>query len=196
MDDIDGEVRKDYRILILGNRCVGKTCLVNQLCYERFVERYRPTIDTPYKYNLKFNNTIYELDILDSAGMDEYSFIPEDFSANLYDAFVFVYAIDNLESFNIVKQIKDKLEQKRGASLASSQKAVILVGNKTDLNGNRQVTEDEGKQIAKSWNAQFLEVSAKEGSKVRGVFEGTIKKIEALINGTGREAKEKKCSIQ
>jgi len=85
------------------------------------------------------------------------------------------------------------------------------VGNKTDLNGNRQVTEDEGQQIAKSWNAQvtrhfwflklklcvqFLEVSAKEGSKVRGVFEGTIKKIEALINGTGREAKEKKCSIQ
>ena len=102
--------------------------------------------------------------------LDEYSFIPEDFSANVYDAFVFVYAIDNLESFNIVKQIKgkakiwrgrdlifvcsDKLEQKRGASLASSQKAVILVGNKTDLNGNRQVTEQEGQQIARSWNAQ------------------------------------------
>ena len=66
-----------------------------------------------------------------------------------------------------------KLEQKRGLDLVPSQKAVILVGNKTDLEETRQVTLAEGKETAKSWNlppTSFKEVSARRLEEIQVEF--------------------------
>ena len=49
---------------------------------------------------------MYDLEVVDTAGLDEYSFIPPDYCGDKYDGYVFVYAINNQESFNIVKVIK------------------------------------------------------------------------------------------
>jgi len=184
------------RILVLGNQCVGKTSIVHQLVYKTFEDRYRPTVETILRKDLRYNERDYPLEVVDTAGLDEYSFMPDDFTGDRYDGYCFVYAINNKESFVNVKALKAKLERKRGLDLVPSQKAVILVGNKTDLEENRQVTLAEGKETAKSWNlppSSFKEVSAKRIDEIQEVFQTIIMEIEDFK----LDKKEKKnCVIQ
>ena len=57
---------------------------------------------------MEIGGQLYDLEVVDTAGLDEYSFIPPDYCGDKYDGYVFVYAINNQESFNIVKVIKGK----------------------------------------------------------------------------------------
>ena len=65
------------------------------------------------------------------------------------------------------------MEKQRGVNLVNSRKAVVLVGNKNDLEGEREVTQAQGKATALSWNipsSSFLEVSAKERNTITVCF--------------------------
>ena len=78
------------------------------MCYKEFVKGYRPTVENAHRHKLEIGGQLYDLEVVDTAGLDEYSFIPPDYCGDKYDGYVFVYAINNQESFNIVKVIKGK----------------------------------------------------------------------------------------
>jgi Ras family protein len=70
----------------------------------------------------------------------------------------------------------------------------VLVGNKTDLHQERAVTFEEGKRIAESWKAVFLETSAKQNESVDDIFLQLLQLVEKENNGSNPQPKSS-CSI-
>jgi Ras homolog enriched in brain len=71
---------------------------------------------------------------------------------------------------------------------------IVLVGNKTDLHQERAVTFDEGKRLAESWKATFLETSAKQNESVDDIFLQLLQHIEKDNNGSNPQSKNS-CTI-
>lgn len=66
---------------------------------------------------------------------------------------------------------------------------IVLVGNKTDLHQERAVTFDEGKKLAETWKATFLETSAKQNESVDDIFLQLLQHIEKDNNGSNPQSK-------
>lgn len=112
------------------------------------------------------------LEILDTAGQDDYQTMLDSWINNS-EAFILVYAIDDRESFEVVQRryeriIKNKVGQKP---------PVIVAANKCDLEGRRVVNKQEGEDLAKSWDVNFLEVSALLKINVTETFLSVAKKL-------------------
>jgi len=105
----------------------------------------------------RINNSEYEVKLVDTAGQDEYSIFPAQYSMDFH-GYVLVYSITSQKSFEVIKIIYEKLIDMMGKAYVP----IVLVGNKTDLHQERAVSFEEGKKCAESWKATFLETSAKQ----------------------------------
>lgn len=128
---------------------------------------------------MKIKGQEYYLKLVDTAGQDEYSIFPSQYTMDM-DGFCLVYSIDSHKSFEVVKILHDKLLDLTGKVLIPT----ILVGNKLDLQTQRAVSFEEGKKFANQIKAQFVEVSAKQNknNSVNELFESLILTIEKANN--------------
>ncbi|KAK2153834.1 hypothetical protein LSH36_284g03007 [Paralvinella palmiformis] len=156
------------KIAIMGFRSVGKSSITIQFVENQFVDSYDPTIE-----NMKIRGQDYQLDLIDTAGQDEYSLVPQSYIMNI-DGYVLVYSVTSYKSLEVVKVIYEKLLDMTG----KKQVPLVLVGNKTDLRMEREVSADEGKRLAEQWRAAFCETSAKENQKINELFTSVILEIE------------------
>ncbi|XP_019714819.1 GTP-binding protein Rheb-like, partial [Hippocampus comes] len=88
---------------------------------------------------------------------DEYSIFPQTYSIDI-NGYILVYSVTSNKSFEVVQVIHEKLLDMVG----KVQVPIMLVGNKNDLHMERVISCEEGKALADSWNAAFMESSAKE----------------------------------
>lgn len=123
------------------------------------------------------HNQDYELKLVDTAGQDEYSIFPSQYSIDVH-GYVLVYSITSSKSFEVVKLIYEKLLDITGKVqyvycavlhfhviiFYNFSLPIVLVGNKTDLHMERMISSDEGRRLADEWKAIFLETSAKQNS--------------------------------
>ncbi|KYN03365.1 GTP-binding protein Rheb like protein, partial [Cyphomyrmex costatus] len=172
---------KQRKIAIMGYRSVGKSSLSIQFVEGQFVDSYDPTIENTFTKSTRVNSQDYELKLVDTAGQDEYSIFPTQYSMDIH-GYVLVYSITSAKSFEIVQIIYDKLLDITGKLHVP----IVLVGNKTDLYVDRMITTDQGKRLANSWNAAFLETSAKQNESVADIFHTLLKEIEKA-NGNVQE---------
>ncbi|XP_014662887.1 PREDICTED: GTP-binding protein Rheb homolog isoform X1 [Priapulus caudatus] len=164
---------KQRKIALMGFRSVGKSSLTIQFVDGQFVDSYDPTIENTFSKDVKSKGQLYECKVVDTAGQDEYSIIPQSYVMDIH-GYILVYAITSNKSFEVVKVIHDKLLDMTG----KVNLPVVLVGNKTDLHLERRVSTDDGKKLADSWKAMFLETSAKENESVTDMFECILQEIE------------------
>ncbi|XP_041264429.1 GTP-binding protein Rheb isoform X3 [Onychostruthus taczanowskii] len=129
---------KSRKIAILGYRSVGKSSLTIQFVEGQFVDSYDPTIENTFTKLITVNGQEYHLQLVDTAGQDEYSIFPQTYSIDI-NGYILVYSVTSIKRIPI-----------------------MLVGNKKDLHMERVISYEEGKALAESWNAAFLESSAKE----------------------------------
>lgn len=164
----------DSRVIsVLGSTSVGKSALTLQFIDNKFVDNYDPTIAKSYnKKDFKLNGMEYNLTVNDTAGLEEQSQIQTMYINS--DGFVLVYSITDLQSFQIVQTIYNKLCDEYNGGI----KPVVLIGNKSDLSQQRRVTTENGRKLAESWNASFLETSAKDLNIVVNIFQTLLKKID------------------
>ncbi|KAF5284741.1 hypothetical protein FQA39_LY04466 [Lamprigera yunnana] len=160
---------KQRKIAVMGYRSVGKSSLSIQFVEGQFVDCYDPTIENTFTKSTRVNSQDYDLKLVDTAGQDEYSIFPSQYSIDVH-GYVLVYSITSAKSFEIIKTIYDKLLDITGKVQNTKRKQsifsvpIVLVGNKTDLHMERMVSTDEGKKLADNWNAIFLEASAKQNT--------------------------------
>ncbi|CAI6360360.1 unnamed protein product [Macrosiphum euphorbiae] len=164
---------KERKIAIMGYRSVGKSSLSIQFVKGHFVDSYDPTIENTFVKTTKVNNQEYDLKLVDTAGQDEYSILPTQYSMDIH-GYVLVYSIASPKSFEIIQIIYDKILDTTG----NVHVPVVLVGNKKDLHMDRVVTQEEGRKLADSWKAVFLEASAKQNECVADIFHTMLMEIE------------------
>ncbi|XP_063952673.1 GTP-binding protein Rheb-like [Lytechinus pictus] len=176
---------KARQIAVMGFRSVGKSSLTIQFVEKQFVDFYDPTIENTFDKTFKINGQQYQLKIIDTAGQDEYSIFPQSLSVNIH-GYVLVYAVTSAKSFEVIQTIYDKLLDMTGKVNIP----LVLVGNKKDLHLERIISTQQGKQLADSWGATFIESSAKQNESVEDIF----KTVLQLIDGNP-QMKDEKCVI-
>ncbi|XP_029893698.1 GTPase RhebL1 isoform X2 [Aquila chrysaetos chrysaetos] len=154
------------KVLILGYRAVGKTSLAHQFVEGKFVECYEPTVESTYNKMVVVGKDEFQLQLVDTAGQDEYTILPHSFIIGIH-GYVLVYSVTSLQSFQVVKTLHNKLYESWGKT-------------------RREVKTDEGKKLAESWGAIFLESSAKESQVTQGIFMKIIEEIDRVDNSYSR----------
>ena len=174
-----------YKILILGDTQVGKSCFLTRYADNSFQDEYLSTIGMDYKiknYQAEDGSTI-KLYIWDTAGQDRFRSITRNYYKGA-DGIILIYDITKQDTFenvrNWINNIKDE---------APDRVVLILVGNKVDDERNRVVPKSEGEEIAKEFNLPFFECSAKSDINVTPVFDTLIKKI-IEVNPKNREGQK------
>ena len=88
------------------------------------------------------------------------------------EGFLLVFAINNRESFEVLKGRYKRITSKHGTTCP-----ILLVGTKQELANERKVPFDEAKKLAESWKINYMEASAKTNYNCREVLESLAKDI-------------------
>ena len=162
------------KIALMGFRSVGKSSLAIQFVQGQFVDHYEPTIENTFNKKVTLNKAEYELLLVDTAGQDEYSRMPPEYSIDVH-GYVLVYGIDSAKSFEVCRVLHEKLVDLIGADDIP----IVLVANKCDLPAaERKVKRDEGQKLADEIKAVFVETSAKTNLGVSDVFNKALARME------------------
>ncbi|GAA5909696.1 hypothetical protein JCM6882_008467 [Rhodosporidiobolus microsporus] len=182
---------KQRKVALLGSRSVGKSSLTVQFVDQHFVDSYYPTIENTFSKIVKYKGQEYGLDIIDTAGQDEFSILSSRHAVGLH-GWILIYSVTSRSSFEICSIIREKILGYTGRDNVP----IVLVGNKSDLAVQRQVTKEEGAALAASWGAAFTESSARTAENVGKIFEQTIAEIEKELNPPTAEPEKSSCVVQ
>lgn len=170
------------KIIVMGVGGVGKSAITNRFVIGRWIERYDPTVEESYQTTIDVDGKALQVEILDTAGQDEYTPLRETFM-HTGDGFLLVYSITDDQTFEELRGIREQILRVH----PNKKVPILLVGNKSDLaKKDRAVTKEEGSALAKEFNAELLEVSAKENFKVKDAFENLIRTVLASNANAGR----------
>ena len=155
-----------FKIIIIGDSFVGKSCLTIKAAKNVFENYYTSTVGFEFFSMLyKINSKIIRLQIWDTCGQEEYRSLIQNFYRNASLA-ILVYSIDKRTSF---ENLEVWLNEIKGRG--SPDVKIFLVGNKIDLSENREVSIEEGQKFYEDHKLNlFIETSAKSGENVQELF--------------------------
>ncbi|XP_065331999.1 ras-related protein Rab-3 isoform X1 [Cloeon dipterum] len=158
-----------FKLLIIGNSSVGKTSFLFRYADDSFTSAFVSTVGIDFKVKTVFrHDKRVKLQIWDTAGQERYRTITTAYYRGAM-GFILMYDITNEESFN---SVQDWVTQIKTYSWDNAQ--VILVGNKCDMEDERVISYERGKQLAEQLGIEFFETSAKENINVKAVFERLV----------------------
>nr|CCA15376.1 Rab5 family GTPase putative [Albugo laibachii Nc14] len=155
-----------FKLVLLGDTAVGKSCLVVRFVRDEFYEFQEPTIGAAFltqTVNLS-DGCAVKFEIWDTAGQERYRSLAPMYYRGAAAAIV-VYDVTNKDSFTGAKSWVKEL-QRRG----DSNVVIALAGNKADLETRRAVTLEEARQYAEDNGILHLETSAKTSANVKNLF--------------------------
>jgi len=155
-----------FKIIVIGDSSVGKSCLTTQAVRNNFEEFYTATIGFEFlTFNIRINNNVLKLQIWDTCGQEVYKSLITNFYRNSSLALI-IYAINNLDSFKHAENWLNELKAQANPNVK-----VFLVGNKSDLENERVVSKEDGEKFKEEKNLdKFIETSAKTGENARNVL--------------------------
>lgn len=157
----------DYlvKILLIGESGVGKTCVLEQFIESKFTTNHLPTIAIDFRMKiLKINNIKLKMQLWDTAGQERFNTLTTGFFKSSHGVII-IYSITDKNSFEKVFKWMDQI-----SLLGPKGVKIILVGNKNDLDDKREVSYEQGRDLAKDFDIPFFETSAKTGREVDDVF--------------------------
>ena len=149
-----------YKVLLLGDTTVGKTCFLMKYTDKTFQDIHMATIGLDYRLKtmkLKSGKDI-KLQIWDTAGQDRFRAITKNYYKGSH-GIILIYDVTNLQTFENVKNWVTQIREE-----ANKNVVIFLAGNKADLpEESRAVQKEDGQKMAEEYNIPFQETSAKEG---------------------------------
>ncbi|PWN46374.1 ras-domain-containing protein [Ceraceosorus guamensis] len=182
--------RPKRKIAVLGSRSVGKSSLVVRYVEDAFVDSYYPTIENVFNKRVKHRNQEYDLDIIDTAGQDEYSILNSKHAIGIH-GYVLVFSIANRNSFDMVQTVYDKILNYTGTEHVPC----VIVGQKCDLHVQRQVTEQETAELASQLHCAWIETSARHNINISKVFELMLGETDGNTEAGKTEPEPSKCCV-
>jgi len=161
-----------YKVILAGDGAVGKTSLIKKFVTGKFEKDYKMTLGTDiFSKVLDVNGTPVKLIIWDLAGQPHFKHVRSGFYLGAAGALL-VYDVTRKSTLENLENWRSEMEKNRGDA-----SAVVVVGNKCDLDSLREVKTSEGEGYARRIDAPFFETSAKEGNNVEKAFEALARVI-------------------
>ena len=167
------QVLREYKIVVVGGGGVGKSALTIQFIQSHFVDEYDPTIEDSYRKQCIIDDEVALLDVLDTAGQEEYSAMREQYMRT-GEGFLCVYSIVSRNSFEEISTFHQQILRVKDKDYFP----VIIIGNKCDLEHERAVAIQEGYELAKQFGCKFMETSAKHKINVDEAFYALVREIK------------------
>lgn len=178
--NVPTEFQNLIKLLIIGDSSVGKSNFLFQFIENKFTDSHISTVGFDCKsqiVTLPTSKQVVKLQIWDTAGQERYMSVNKNLFLRV-QGMILMYDITNRDSFEHVTVWINNIRE------ICSQIPIILVGNKCDLEEERIVTEEEGREIAENNKMNFLEASGKNGTNVKETF---YLLAEEIIKGVQRK---------
>ena len=160
-----------FKILIIGESGVGKTCFLLRYAENSFVANHLLTIGIDFKIKvIEIEGKSIKLQIWDTAGQDRFRTITKTYYKGSHGV-ILVYDVCDERSFGNVKNWVNQIEQNAKSSICK-----VLVGNKCDK-AERVITEEQGRALGVKLGVPFIETSAKENKNCKDIFMDVAQRI-------------------
>jgi len=188
------------KVVVLGAGYQGKSALIIKFVSNTFVKEYDPTIEDEYRKLIVVDEEPVLLDILDTAGQEEYASMSEQWMSE-GQVFVLCYSVgskkesstpnilsrqsslpDILTPYQHLSYLRSKICQIKGAENIP----MFVVGTKCDLpQDQRRWTYEEGQELAREFGCQYIEVSAKDDTNLDKLWENVARTYKTYIETGG-----------
>ena len=174
MEDKSYQILKDdyaefdlsFKVIVLGNSGVGKTCLTAKATKDIFSDKHQSTIGFEFfSFLIRLENKIIKIQIWDTCGQEIYRSLISNFYKTSSLAFL-IYSITDRNSFDDIEKWVQELRINSSPDIK-----IFLIGNKCDLEDNRTISKLEGENLCKKFGFEyFIETSAKTGFNAKEIF--------------------------
>ena len=166
-----------FKVILIGDSSVGKTNLLNRFVKNEFNSQSKPTVGVDFfSKTVTIDKKSVKAQIWDTAGQERFKAFSSAYYNGSHGAII-VYDVTNKDSFENVKNWITELK----THLELGNLVVMLIGNKTDLENQRQVTEEQGRSLAEQLDFFFMETSAMKNS-TNEVSKAFMVIIEEILN--------------
>mmetsp|Transcript_1812 Transcript_1812/g.4370 ORF Transcript_1812/g.4370 Transcript_1812/m.4370 type:complete len:194 (+) Transcript_1812:56-637(+) len=172
-----------FKLVLLGDTAVGKSCLVVRFVRDEFFEFQEPTIGAAFlTQTVALDDATVKFEIWDTAGQERYRSLAPMYYRGAAAAIV-VYDITNQDSFTGAKSWVKELQRRGDPNVV-----IALAGNKADLESRRKVEFEEANAYAEENGILHMETSAKNANNVKALFVEIAKKLPKNPPQPEREA--------
>ena len=166
-------LKEDFKlkIVLLGDSGVGKTNLISRYISNKFEKDTKSTIGVEFFCKtFKVNkDKIIKMELWDTAGQERYKSITSVYYKGAKGAFI-VYDITSKKSFDNIDKWITEIKEKN-----NNEVKLVIIGNKIDLDNNREITFEEAKNKFKDKNILLIETSALNDTNVNEAFTSMVK---------------------
>ena len=161
-----------FKVVLVGDSFVGKTNIMSKYLKNEFHDDSKATVGVEFgskQFNIE-GHTI-KVQIWDTAGQERYKAITSAYYKGAKGAFI-VYDITRKNSFESVEKWVSDV-----TAVADKKITIVLIGNKSDLEDQRQVTKEQAEEKSNKLEIAFLETSALSGENLEKAFEMMINEV-------------------
>jgi len=182
MSKVNTDYEYLFKIVLVGDSGVGKSCLLLRFADDNFTSSHICTIGVDFRFRrLTVGNKTVKMQIWDTAGQERFRTMSSAYYRGAH-GIVIVYDVTNQKSFDNIEDWITEVNHH-----ASKNSIKVLVGNKADLDWKRLVNKQQAKAMAESIGISFLETSAKDSTNVEEAF---VTMAEQLVRAKDSSAKE------
>ena len=172
MEDDNYEIM--FKVVLVGDSFVGKTNIMSKYLKNEFLEDSKATVGVEFgSKQFTIDGHVIKVQIWDTAGQERYRAITSAYYKGAKGAFV-VYDITRKNSFESIEKWVNELK-----NVSDKNITILLIGNKSDLEDQRQVTKEQGEEKAGKLEVAFMETSALSGDNLEKAFELMINQVPA-----------------
>ncbi|KAK3034158.1 hypothetical protein RJ639_034654, partial [Escallonia herrerae] len=166
-----------FKIVIIGDSAVGKSNLLSRYARNEFNLHSKATIGVEFQTrSIEIDGKEVKAQIWDTAGQERFRAVTSAYYRGAVGALI-VYDITRRTTFESVKRWLEELNTHSDTTVAK-----ILVGNKCDLENIRDISVEEGKNLAEVEGLFFMETSALDSTNVKKAFEIVIREIYSNVS--------------
>ena len=161
-----------YKIVLIGDSSVGKTNIFSKYLNDEFDPDSKATVGVEFgTKDFKIEEKLVKVQIWDTAGQERYRSITNAYYKGAKGCLL-VYDITNKFSFESLDRWLDELKNNGDSDIS-----IMLVGNKNDLESDRAISLEEGKNFAEFHKMAFIETSALNGNNIEKAFSELISDV-------------------
>ncbi|XP_015180185.1 PREDICTED: ras-related protein Rab-37-like isoform X1 [Polistes dominula] len=164
-----------FKVMLLGDSGVGKTCLLTRFRDGRFLfGNYITTVGIDFRNKVvTVDETKVKLQIWDTAGQERFRSVTHAYYRDAH-ALLLLYDVTNKTSFDNIRAWLSEIREH-----ANEDVVIMLLGNKSDCRQERMVKKEDGERLAQEYKVPFMETSAKTGLNVELAFLAVARELKA-----------------